>query len=59
MSGLGKQALESIGKVLPELSEFQQGRIYGIAERIEEEKRQKGAEDDNRSDNLLPAGTEG
>ena len=36
MSEKEKKALETILKALPKMSEFQKGRLYGIAETMEE-----------------------
>ncbi len=37
MSEKEKKALETILNAVPKMSEFQKGRLYGIAERMEEE----------------------
>lgn len=34
-----KKALETICKAVPKLSEFQKGRLYGMAEMMEEQNR--------------------
>ena len=39
MSEKEKQALETILKAVPKMSEFQKGRLYGIAETLEEQNR--------------------
>ena len=37
-----KKALEIILKAVPKMSEFQKGRLYGIAEAMEEQNKTKG-----------------
>lgn len=37
MSEREKEALETILKAVPQMSEFQKGRLYGIAETMEEQ----------------------
>ena len=37
MSENEKKALETILKAIPKMSEFQKGRLYGIAETLEEQ----------------------
>ena len=39
MSEKGKEALETIFKAIPKLSDFQRGRLLGMAEIIEEQNR--------------------
>lgn len=39
MSEMEKKALETICKAVPKLSEFQKGRLYGMAEMMEEQNR--------------------
>lgn len=41
MSDKEKKALETILKAVPQMSEFQKGRLYGIAETMEEQNRNK------------------
>lgn len=41
MSEKEKKALETICKAVPKLSEFQKGRLYGIAEMMEEQNKEK------------------
>lgn len=44
MSEKGKEALETIFKAIPKLSDFQRGRLLGMAEIIEEQNRHEGGE---------------
>ena len=44
MSEKGKEALETIFKAIPKLSDFQRGRLLGMAEIIEEQNRHGGGE---------------
>lgn len=41
MSEKEKKALETILKAVPQMSEFQKGRLYGIAETMEEQNKIK------------------
>ena len=41
MSEKEKKALEIIFKAVPQMSEFQKGRLYGIAETMEEQNKNK------------------
>ena len=41
MSDTEKKALETILKAVPQMSEFQKGRLYGIAETMEEQNRKE------------------
>lgn len=45
MSEREKKALERIVKAIPNMSEFQQGRLYGHAEAMEELNEQKDDEE--------------
>mgnify|MGYP000815649887 CR=1 FL=1 len=44
MSEKEKKALETILKAVPKMSEFQKGRLYGIAETMEEQNKTKESE---------------
>lgn len=51
MSEREKKALETICKAVPKLSEFQKGRLYGIAEMMEEQNKEKGDQNSGCNDN--------
>lgn len=50
MSEREKKALETIMTAVPNMSEFQQGRLYGYAEAMEEANKQKGDEENGSND---------
>lgn len=50
MSEKEKKALETICKAVPKLSEFQKGRLYGIAEMMEEQNKEKGDQNSECND---------
>lgn len=50
MSEREKKALETIMTAVPNMSEFQQGRLYGYAEAMEEANKQKEGEEDGSND---------
>lgn len=50
MSEKEKNALETICKAVPKLSEFQKGRLYGMAEMMEEQNKEKGGQEDAGDD---------
>lgn len=51
MSEKEKKALETIAKALPQMSDFQKGRLFGMAEAMEEQNTKKRGENDGRNDN--------
>lgn len=44
MSDKEKKALNTIFKAIPKMSEFQRGRLYGMAEAMEEQNKSKAKE---------------
>lgn len=44
MSDKEKKALDTIFKAIPKMSEFQKGRLYGMAEAMEEQNKSKAKE---------------
>lgn len=54
MSEKEKKALKTIFSKLPEMSEFQQGRLYGMAEMLEEQNRMEGERKDGQQFSGVP-----
>lgn len=46
MSDKEKKALNTIFKAIPKMSEFQRGRLYGMAEAMEEQNKSKAKKTD-------------
>ncbi|MDE7156460.1 MAG: hypothetical protein K2O02_00555 [Lachnospiraceae bacterium] len=53
MSEKEKKALDTIFKAIPKMSEFQKGRLYGMAEAMEEQNKSSKEKDNMQNINKI------